>query len=220
VFLLLFFGKMIMYFSILTVITKTSGEVKNVNRKLIFVPMIVLFMLLSVTAPVFAWNSVKSYSYGIISVATSPGSVYVDANNVEHVKGATLDATLFGTAWGTGSVIVTQNVVLDLNTYTGHIFLTSTITFGTGAAAAVGFLNFNGLGTFTYSGPTISAYGITAHNGDKFSGVLFSGTVVRYGTGGALKGLYEISQSYHGVSITISGVKYSIVNDEGIYRFT
>jgi len=188
---------------------------------MILVPVLALVMLFATAAPAMACKPQHgTFTQTGIGMGTSPGTVYVDANNVQHAIGAHGEITFFGSPWGTAVATTTNNVKLSLTSFTGTGHSAAVFNYKTGVAKGVAFLTFNGLGWYTYNGPTITAYGLTITHGQKIFGVLFSEVGGAFGTKGNLRGLNEIIESGTGVSITTPNGLMDVISETYSYWFT
>lgn len=196
---------------------------------MILVFSIALLMVFVASAPAMACTQTPkhgSFTWYGIGVGTSPGTSYVDSNNVMHQTGATGKWTEFGAPWGGGVTTNTETnyITLNLETLTGSDVSPSVWTYpGAGVTHGIVFVKFNGLGLFTYNGPDITAYGITVHHGDMLFGLQTSAVATQFGTSGTLRGIYMITESSVGVTVSnpITGAPLYSVNEETYtYWFT
>lgn len=193
----------------------------KMKRMMILVFPLALVMLFAAAAPALACKPQQgTFTQTGIGHAISPGIVTVDASNVQHVKEGHGEITFFGSPWGTAVASTTNNVDLSLTSFTGTGYSTAVFDYKTGVAWGVVFLTFNGLGLYTYNGPTITAYGLTVTPGQKIFGVLFSEVGGAFGTRGNVRGINEIIESGTGVSITVNGVLMDVISETYSYWST
>jgi len=208
--------------------TKISVEVKNMKMKriMILVFSLALVVVFAASTPALACGPHhETFTWTGIGVGTSPVTVYVDSNKVEHVTGHTAEWTYSAAPWGTGAPTATSTeyFTLNLNTLTGTDFALNVGTYpGAGVTNGVAFIKFNGLGMFTCNGPTVSAYGYTATTGHSYFGLLNSAVATQFGTSGTLKGLYAVTESSTGVTVsnpTTHAPLYTIAVETYTYWF-
>lgn len=186
----------------------------KMKRMMILVLPLALVMLFAAAAPALACKPQQgTFTQTGIGHAISPGTVTVDTSNVQHVRGSHGEITFFGSPWGTAVASTTNNVDLSLTSFTGTGYSTAVFDYKTGVAWGVVFLTFNGLGLYTYNGPTITAYGLTVTHGQKIFGVLFSEVGGAFGTKGNMKGINEIIESGTGVSINVGTTTAPVLMD-------
>ena len=208
--------------------TKISVEVKKTKMKriMILVFSLALVMMFVASTPALACGPHhETFTWTGIGIGTSPGTVYVDSNNVQHVKGQTAEWTYSAAPWGTGAPTATSTeyLTLNLNTLKGTDFTQNIWTYpGAGVTNGVAFIKFNGIGAFTCNGPSVSAYGYTVIKGQTYIGLLSSAVSTQVGTRGTLKGLYAITESSTGVTIsnpTTHAPMYTIAVETYTYWF-
>jgi hypothetical protein len=207
--------------------TKISVEVKKMKMKriMILVTSLALVMVFAASTPALACGPHhETFTWTGIGIGTSPGTVSV-TNGVQHVTRSTGEWTYSAAPWGTKAPTATntQYFTLNLNTLTGTDIAPGVWTYpGAGVTNGVAFLKFNGLGLFTCNGPSVSAYGYTATEGQTYFGLLNSVVATQFGTSGTMRGLYAITESSNGVTVsdpTTHAPMYSISVETWTYWF-
>jgi len=172
------------------------------NRKVLVVVLALAVVLLTTpfVGSTFAKRTKTPYEMGLVGWVVDPGTPFVSADKIVHDRGSTGAQNLYGTPWGDGTAASTGIMNLNMmdGTGSGMGHVVDTYTAGT----FEGIMNYkvNGMGMYTYNGPTIIYEGLTVEAGDMFFGTLFSGFIVKHGTSGSLDGL-QMRGTMMGVSV-------------------
>jgi hypothetical protein len=196
--------------------TLKGGE--RMKKKLFMIFSLAFLIILSASATVLAIPPVSAattFSQTLVSVVIDPGTK-TTAGTETTIKDAVSLAYYYGTPWGnslTANAIGTTKI--DTTTYTGSTVSFPTAVYASGNLQGILKSRINGIGTWTYMGPTftfmIGTRTGTLTNGATYMGVLFQGNAVRVGTSGKLTGLVESDQGT-GLSIVtgpLAGVTVS-----------
>ena len=197
----------------------------KMKRIMILVTSLALIMVFAASTPALACGPHhETFTWTGIGIGTSPGTITV-TNGVQHVTGSTAEWTYSAAPWSTGAPTATDTeyLTLNLNTLTGNDVTPQVWIYpGAGVTNGVAVIKFSGLGLFTCYGPSVSAYGYTAIKGATYYGLLSSAVATQFGTSGTMKGLYAITESSTGVTIsnpTTHAPMYTIAVETWTYWF-
>jgi hypothetical protein len=215
------------------------GEVKIVKKKVLLILLalsVASLMLVALALPAFGISFTSSFSnyrrpplgfpakgtytgYSV-TVVTGPGTMF-NVTSAEY--GPVLDRIGFPAVeyyyeapWGNsiaGSVIGSQEFVWKTDTGSDTAYIN--LTFAQGSFEGITFGTFNGLGTYTYNGPTVTFYNPvvgatgTLTQGTTYFGILASGAKISNGISGKLEGA-SLTETYTGIvileQVTTSGL--------------
>jgi hypothetical protein len=171
--------------------------VKKVKGKVILFSALALVMLFA-AAPVFACPP-KHGTFTQIIVGgegpkSSPGITWTKGD-IEYIVNAYGYDYLYGAPWG-NSITSSGPYSLELNTvsYTGKGIAYTVDTYSCGTIKGIIFLEFNGLGYFTYTGPSFQIATLDGANGmwvtpGTYFGLLYNSWAVKQGVSGYLNGV-------------------------------
>ena len=171
------------------------------NRKTFVIPILALFMLLSFVSPIMAGRTRNTYTLGLVGWIEVPGSEKLCANKIIHAKGGIGNQIIYGSPWGDGTAVSIGVMNLNIIAFTGTGIESAIDSYTTGTFEGLVNYKITGFGIFTYDGPTFTYFGVEVEAGDQFSGILFSGNVVKHGTSGELDGL-QLKGNMYGVAVT------------------
>ncbi|MEJ2241261.1 MAG: hypothetical protein P8Y18_03855 [Candidatus Bathyarchaeota archaeon] len=170
------------------------------NKKTFVIHVLALSMLLLFVSPIMASRTRNTYTLALVGWTEVPGSDKLSANKIMHTRGGIGNQIIYGSPWGDGTAesIGVMNFNIIYFTGTGLEHAIDSFTAGT----FEGLVNYKitGFGIFTYDGPTFTYEGVEVEAGDQFSGILFSGIVVKHGTSGDLDGL-QLRGNMYGVAV-------------------
>jgi len=138
-----------------------------------------LLMLFAAAAPVFAYDPKPHFSFtqGQWAVANPsvPGTITIK-NNVETIIGSESTDYRYSSMFGYLQFNEILNYQINVVTLTGFGFGTATKASAMGSNRVELYTwTFNGLGPYTYEGPTFSVGPTTYYTGEQFYGVLTKG---------------------------------------------
>jgi hypothetical protein len=173
---------------------------KNFMR--IFLPTGLMFVLLGAVSPALAYNPTQRYSFVAAGTTTDPGEK-TTINNVLFVKNQVGEGNDYGYPWGDATHVQYNNYYLNQTDYKGNLVGHVEKTFDAGMLELYATCNFNGLGMYTYHGPTItvdtSNDPVDITDGMQFFGLPYTGGAVGYATIG--HHLFVVSERMTGVSV-------------------
>ena len=185
------------------------------NKKIILLSSIAFLMLFTAAVPVLAAGTTAvqtstPFTATIIQVMSSPGTTTM-TSGLSFIQNRVFLQYWYGTPWGNSlSGTATACKFLDTATYTGCAVLFTSGTFAAGTLQGQANPMYNGLGWYTYNGPTFSftvgSISGTVITGTSYYGLLVSGVATMQGVGGTMKGLVE-SDWFNGVSIMSGPLK-------------
>jgi hypothetical protein len=117
-----------------------------------------------------------------------PGTT-VEMNGIEFTSNVGDIGHTYRTPWGTGSASDIGSWSLDLTAYTGSGAGITKDVYCRGTLRGIITIQFNGIGYYTYHGPTFTDSGVKVKDGDTFFGLLMEGHGLKYGVSGALRGV-------------------------------
>ena len=185
-------------------VTKTM-EVKKVKGKVILFSALALLMLFAAASPVFAgFPKHGTFTQIIVSGVgpkSSPGTTWTKGD-IEYIVNAFGYDYIYGAPWG-NSLTSSGPYSLELNTvsYTGWGVGYTVDTYSCGTIKGVLFLEFKGLGYFTYTGPSFQiatldgANGLWVTSGVTYFGLLYNVWAVKQGVSGYLNGIVLTERS-------------------------
>lgn len=159
--------------------------------KTVLISSLAILMLFGIIAPVVASPpEMGTFTMGALEVTTDPGEQF-PTNNILHMRNGVAAMGVSELPWGT-PLTSTERVIrseLDITTGLGSATSKTEDVYANGVVVGSVETSLNGLGYWTYLGPEISFMGRTLTTGQTFFGLLMSGTAVKHGVSGELKGL-------------------------------
>jgi hypothetical protein len=174
--------------------------------------MFCMIVMLAAISPVLACRAETKYTFGVLSIdIPNTGTTSYTTNNIEIAKNHESTSWDFGHPWGPGlsSVITNFRLNVDSNSknfLTGNGIDHFTTQYTTGTLKMITVLKFEGFGTLTYHGPNfaqvVSSYGkVAISDGDSFTGIMFTGFAIGYGTFSAEKA--RVQETMSGVVVLV-----------------
>ncbi len=166
--------------------------------KIILISALATLMLLSIVVPTFALTQPEmgTFELGVIEFTINPGEQLL-TGNILHIRNGVSEAGLAGIPWGdpitaNETVLTTQ---IDITTGIGSATSHTVDVYPTGTVIGTVQTKINGVGFWTYPGPTFSftSNGMTATviHGETYFGLIITTIAVKHGISGDLIGLVD-----------------------------
>jgi len=162
-------------------------------------------MLFAAAAPVFACSPENgTFTQYIFGITTNPGTARTEGN-VQCVTDFSFISYLYGAPWG-NSISSLMKGCYEINTVslTGNMVAFAVDTYAKGTIQGVIIDKFDGLGMYTYNGPTLTfalnGVTYTVTQGMVVFGLLDNSFAFKHGTTGWLRGV-STTETTEGVTI-------------------
>jgi hypothetical protein len=171
-------------------------------------------------------SSFMTFKAGVVQFPIANTGNTTIANGIIHAKGRQAIANDYGHPWGPGIGTATTSFTLDIANYTGTGNNHVSTTYRKGTLELWSIFKFNGLGWYTYCGPTFTVTNATGtkvvvSSGMQFYGLLYSGIDLGYGTFDCGRKVVCTTEQYTGVSIMAGPLQnLSILSPYGSYLQT
>lgn len=162
------------------------------KARVVWVLTLGVLTLFGLCTPAFAAAPPQhgTFTMGTLEVTTDPGTQF-QTDNILHMRDGVAAMATSGLPWGTPltSTEWVSRSELDVTTGLGSASSKCEDVYANGVVVGSVQTSINGLGFWTYPGPNISLMGRTLTTGQTFFALLMSGTALKHGVSGELKGL-------------------------------